>query len=243
MTLVQKEPKSIKIWTTNIKRVTIRPNGTEKQIRPDTWWQPWANTLFYASLNWNTNSEWTLSPTFNSQSWTITYPSLWSIQYAYLNSGQIIWDIWTYTTSNITLQARVSWGTAWVISTGKIYWPSWPNVWIELYFNGSSSWWWYTQNNVSWYGTTVSWSTNTRCLITFVKSWTSLALYKNWWTPQTTTCSSVFNVFDKLYIANNDRSPLSNFQIKVSNIIMEDKARTAQEISDYYNLTKWTYWL
>lgn len=35
MTLVQTEPKSIKIWTTNIKKVTIRPNGTEKQIRPE----------------------------------------------------------------------------------------------------------------------------------------------------------------------------------------------------------------
>lgn len=35
MTLVQTEPKSIKIWTTEIKRVTIRPNGQEKQIRPE----------------------------------------------------------------------------------------------------------------------------------------------------------------------------------------------------------------
>ena len=34
MTLVQTEPKSIKIWNTPIKKVTIRPNGTEKQIRP-----------------------------------------------------------------------------------------------------------------------------------------------------------------------------------------------------------------
>lgn len=34
MTLVQSEPKSIKIWTTEIKRIMMRPNGTEKQIRP-----------------------------------------------------------------------------------------------------------------------------------------------------------------------------------------------------------------
>ena len=29
----------------------------------------------------------------------------------------------------------------------------------------------------------------------------------------------------------------------MSNIIFENKARTAQEVSNYYNITKWKYWL
>lgn len=236
------EPSKIFVGDTPISKVFL----WDTQVRPSGWWgwQPWANTLFYASLNWNTNSEWTLNPTFNSQSWTITYPTTWSIQYAYLNSGKIIRDIGTYTTQDITLQARVSWETSWVISTGLTSW-SWtmPNVWMELYFNGSTSWWWYVQENISWYGTSVSWNTNTRYLITLVKSWTSLSLYKNWWTPQTTSCPNVSNVFDKFYIANNDASPISEYKIKVSNIIFEDKARTTQEVSDYYDQTKWDYWI
>lgn len=49
MTLVQTELKSMKIWTTDIKRVTIRPNGTEKQIRPA--WPSWEVSSPYTSIN------------------------------------------------------------------------------------------------------------------------------------------------------------------------------------------------
>jgi hypothetical protein len=40
-------------------------------------------------------------------------------------------------------------------------------------------------------------------------------------------------------------SPLTNFtrQGKMSELILESKDRTAQEISDYYNQTKGNYWL
>jgi len=36
-----------------LKRIMMRPNGVEKQIRPSGWgeWQPWANTLWYLNLN------------------------------------------------------------------------------------------------------------------------------------------------------------------------------------------------
>lgn len=35
MTLVETSLKSLKIWSTDIKKVTIRPNGSEVQIRPE----------------------------------------------------------------------------------------------------------------------------------------------------------------------------------------------------------------
>jgi hypothetical protein len=30
---------------------------------------------------------------------------------------------------------------------------------------------------------------------------------------------------------------------QLSNVIFEDKARTSQEVSDYYDQTKWDYWI
>lgn len=50
MTLVQSEPKSIKIWTTAIKKVMLGST----QIRP-AWWTPWANTILYYSFDGNVN--------------------------------------------------------------------------------------------------------------------------------------------------------------------------------------------
>ena len=35
-----------------LKRIMMRPNGVEKQVRPSGW-QPWANTLCYYNINSN----------------------------------------------------------------------------------------------------------------------------------------------------------------------------------------------
>lgn len=229
--------------------VYIYQSWTEKELQnayigeyPERW-QPWVNTLFYASLNWNTNSEWTLNPTFNSQSWTITYPTTWNIQYAYLNSWKMVWDIWTPPTNTITFQTWVSWETAWCIAVWAISWGNNPhNVGIQLYFSWNQRAV-YTQNNTSWYGLWDSSNANTWYLITWVKDGTTLTLYKNWASIWSVACASSFNQHTNLYIANNGASPISNVSMRVSDIILEDKARTAQEVADYYNLTKSNYWL
>jgi hypothetical protein len=38
-----------------LKRIMMRPNGVEKQVRPTSGWKPWANTIAYYPLEINTN--------------------------------------------------------------------------------------------------------------------------------------------------------------------------------------------
>jgi hypothetical protein len=52
MSLVQTELKKLYIWNTTIKKVTIRPNWVEKQIRP-VWWLPSAyQEVEYIQSSW-----------------------------------------------------------------------------------------------------------------------------------------------------------------------------------------------
>ena len=204
-------------------------------------WKPWANTLFYASLNWNYNSEWTLNPSYNTSSW-VTYPSLWNIQYAYVNSGQMVWNIWTPPTNNITFQARVNWISEWVVAVWATTWGAGDSTWIELYFSWTQRAV-YTQNSSTWYGTTSNSNTNTWYLVTWVKNWTTLSLYKNWTLIWSVTCASSFNPKTNIIIANNSVKPVSNTSMRVSKIIFENIAWTQAQIQDYYNQTKSNYWL
>lgn len=64
-------------WPTKeIKRVTIRPNGTEKQIRP-AWWTPWANTTLYLPLNWD------ITDPYNQ----VTYNWVWTSSFDTWSTG------------------------------------------------------------------------------------------------------------------------------------------------------------
>lgn len=59
-----------------LKRIMIRPQGVERQIRPSGWWgwQPWANTLAYYQFNDDlTDSSWN----WNNFSWTPYWYDTW----------------------------------------------------------------------------------------------------------------------------------------------------------------------
>jgi len=204
-------------------------------------WKPWSNTLFYASLNWNTNSEWTLNPTFNTSSW-VTYPTIWNIQYAYVNNGKMVWDIWTPPTNTITFQAWVNWISEWVVAVWATNWGVSDSTWIELYFSWTQRAV-YTLDNGTWYGTASNSSANTWYLVSWVKNWTTLSLYKNWALIWSVACASSFYQKTNIIIANNSVKPVSNTSMRVSNIILEDKAWSAHEVLSYYNQTKSNYWL
>lgn len=247
MTLVQTEPKSIKIWTTAIKKVTIRPNGTEKQIRPVGWgwWQPWANTIAYLKLEADTNDS---SGNWNNGTPTnITYtqPSGVSKNVAVLN-----WSWW-----KIDFSSSLVTGWTFTISLW-VYWNmiadgTWLNM---IMWNAKSdAVWYYTDrywtrlrsfiNSTASVETTNLYSQYQWFLYTFSYSNWTMKWYKNasliWTATKTLSSSDTRNFFIWYRAYSSDRY----WNWYISDFIVESKVRTAQEITDYYDLTKWDYWI
>ena len=95
------------------------------------------------------------------------------------------------------------------------------------------------------WGMSYSMSANTWYLVTFTRSWTSTALYINgsliWtWTGDKTW---THNIRFKLNNAGDTSSSTYSNNAYWSELIWESKVRTADEITNYYNQTKWNYGL
>lgn len=203
------------------------------------WWQPWANTIAWYPLNstytdtdqsWNWN-DWTTT-------WTITYNTL-SAKFSsgnYIDIPTII-PYWSnpYTISVWYNTADSSWhqnvvycqvgqgvnntaSALFVYQWHLYYWASW----------------------VDWDITSATISNNTWYNIVITYNGTSLWCYLNNTSKGTTnrTISSAAPDFASIW-----RSPSEPCIWNISNLIIEDRVRTAQEISDYYDLTKWDYWI
>jgi hypothetical protein len=79
---------------------------------------------------------------------------------------------------------------------------------------------------------TYTWSADTA---NNVKIYVDSSLVKQWQRWGTTTANMIGYVWN--YNTND------NLKWYLSQFILEDKTRTAQEIADYYNQTKWNYWI
>lgn len=248
MTLVQTEPKSIKIWSTAVKRVTMWPNGTEKQIRPG-WWQPWANTVAYYPLDTNFNDfSWNWY-NLSKGSWTFITTLSWvgcasfngEQNQAYAaNSSVPAWNTnsalaWVYCTRGNYTQQWVlcsgsnsdTWEIRWMgVVQNKAYvtdWKTFDAPWTSDIYNG-----WhlicFTRTSGQWIKLYVDGSLETTSTVLGNRSATWLTIWaKSVWWP---------------YL--NHTEP---FKWYISNVIFENKIRTATEILDYYNNTKSNYWL
>lgn len=241
---------NLRWWAySNIKRVTIRPSGTEKQIRPATR-NPWANTIAYypltassttTDMSWNSN---TLTPTWGITFWTYGWISCCSIN-SWMLSASISYswphteNIRYYETSAPTQDSATiiglvrswapnNWHSSWVLR-GRTR-PSSSNGLIAILNDNAahSSPPFTVQQNV-WYN------------ICYTYNGSTAILYVNWnlssqvsYSWSVTYWNLVISRYDQY-----DRSP--NWYL--SEAIFENKVRTAQEVSDYYNLTKSKYWL
>lgn len=228
--------------------VLVQKELKNAYIGEKPWWKPWANTLLYypltenladASGHWNT---WTMT-------WTCSFNSSTGIHVTWKSSNYVTWmSIWVNARNTFTLNV----------------WCKYDSVasWVQTLWGNSSN----TQNYqamkeelVSWDGLYIwcsVWSTNvwgkvgeTSVATTFhnicvIANWTTYKFYFNGvLKKQTTNSGSVNNYwtmnlwYDNYYTSGR----AANGYIK--DYIVESVARTEQEVLDYYNWTKWDYWL
>ena len=209
-------------------------------------WTPWADTIAYwtfddqsttqmTDVTWNWNNiplvSWSTAPTYTLLDWTDYYATFSNNRF---NSSSLpsAWSSFSC----------VFWVK--IADTSKMYlvaiWINSPNVAVIYWFNS-----WqielYSYINPTTYRTTIKSSTpqNTWMCIWFVRHTNSVDTYYNW---------QLVNSGVTWWSSNNDWAYFwwsSNERLKWSqnNIILESRLWTAQDMADYYNLTKSNYWL
>lgn len=213
-------------------------------------WQPWANTVAYYpldatnqlnDLSWN---GYTLTSnagyTFWTYQWVSCVSMTWDSNNSHLSSSTVpVWN--TRTALARVYCTRANYGPQWVVCT-------WNNYAYNIV------WMWVKQNKgyvTDWKTADTSWTTNIvnawhLITLTWV-SWNWIKLYVDGvleatsptYTRDTWTW---FTIGSKTYTSN--LSAWSEpYQGYISEVIFEDKERTAQEASDYYNQTKTKYWI
>ena len=200
-------------------------------------WEPWDNTLAYyplssdfndASWNWyNLTNTWA---TITTKAWVDCAYYNWS-SYS-TNSSVPNWtsrtlSAWVYIETNKSSNMGVicTWDTDWSF------------VWLWIY-----SWKWYitdrwTHDQV-WTISVLNWW---HLITATISNWSNMILYTDWVQNASYTFSR--GAWNSITIGARTWSWTEKLTWYVSNVIVEDKARTADEITAYYNLTKSNYWL
>lgn len=215
MTLEQKSPKAIYIG-----RV---------QILPTPPFTPWPNTLGYRPLKSNLND-------YSGNHFDLTLNTWASVSY---NSSTNMAEI----TGQVGYYAWALLPRSWDFT---IWFWCYPSSWNSI--GDKDSWWplWYMCNmpwDYKWNfaigsykrlgsTTTVAWP----CHIMITRSGSLFTLYINWQVDATMTQSGAIS-------SNSYAFYIDNWQNWISDVIMEGIARTATEVTDYYNNSKSEYGL
>jgi hypothetical protein len=225
-----------------LKRIMMRPNGVEKQIRPKWEWQPWANTVAYYPLDADFNDASWNSRNLTNTNATIT--TLNGVDCAYYNGSS--YSTYTWATLPRTARTMSVWANGAAINDGVIvdikkYNEN--NAWaLATIFYGNSV----LVADLSGVDAGLPCQANTWYHVVATQEWNTVKIYVNWnlvWTesnrpdystrtPNGWALWSQFNGFHN-----------SALNWHLSKVILEDKVRTAQEIADYYDQTKWDYWI
>lgn len=217
----------------------------EKQVRHTTspWWQPWANTVAYYKFDWDLNDNSGNSYNLSIANWTPTYwTTTGGAKYihfpsqSYTNNITIPYSLSAYTI-NVWLKYDSTNKTIMDFQT-RINWWNWNRL---QYASSTSIACWTTVTNLdlsNWINLVVV-NDNYSCTayVNWVQTTTnSLGTYTDTSAPYFRLNTVGYGGSTSVYTNNAG----SNY---VSELITEDRVRTAQEIADYYNQTKWSYWL
>lgn len=212
----------------------------DKLVRP-AWWQPWANTYMYwelvsnandtswnnrngtvnGTVTWNNwavfNWSWQVSSPINSMPSNFTI-SCWTNKTQSSTSEQVLFAKWWsyYETDRFGMYYNNSWNLYVRQATASLNW-----TWLLVWNFGYNTW-----NNV-----------------VFTKTWTTITVYANG------TQTNQFNYYSWGEVNNTYlgiwwwTSSQRNFSGTIKDFIVENKTRTADEVSKYYNWTKSNYGL
>lgn len=233
--------KNIYVWTNH-----VRPSG----------WQPWANTIAYYKFEWDAN-DYSWNGHNLTASWNVSYvTNSWaSKEVVYLNgssSSNTTWFVSADFSQQLTPSTFVMWykavnnggsnplmvifvqmykNTNAYARTGVITARSSDNFTIRAYrdfvFNSwvqPDFWWWW------------------HCVVVTVWEWNA-KLYLDWeYKNGTTYTTADITETTRIYIWKNDDTGFG-YKWWISDTIIENKSRTAQEVADYYDQTKSNYWI
>ena len=209
-------------------------------------WTPWSNTIAYYPLNWNANDEsWNGN---NGTASNITWDSWWDNGCAYFNWNSYInipaltntttrtYSFWVKCASNASGDFLFTWDNSdknltFMVSSWKIntqMWKSWiwsPTRWITNNYSNATVW------DNTWHHIVVT--VNGGTYTTYIDGVQDNVCNWSYWT----TPISV----NRMWMHPNWSS--DKYTGYIDNMIIESKARTAQEVADYYNLIKYNYWL
>jgi hypothetical protein len=200
--------------------------------------QPWDNTMGYYPLNTDFNDASWNSRNLTNTNATITTLGWVSCAYYWGNAYS------TYTGYSLTRAARTT--SVWMN-------PSDLTDWVILqvsYYNQSP----YGSMTTAVRGGDImiadnnsisidySWSIGTRYNVIWTQEWNTMKMYVNWTLIWTKTRPSNTPNWWSLW-AQNRSWYVAKYVGYISEAILENTVWTAQEIADYYNLTKWNYWI
>ena len=208
------------------------------------WWKPWANTVAYYPLEWDT-----LDYSWNNRNWTnsnVTF-SNWV---AYFNGSNamvtIAHDSWNKIQNNMTI-------CAWFKSedlNGTVVWKfqsnptSTQNMYYRMWLIDWKAYWWFC-NWSDWniypsYGDRVYVNIDEWHLLTLTNNWTTKTLYVDKiQAAQSTAGNTATNSNIPLTIWNMTYYNIqSRFKWNIKSVILEDKTWSLADISDYYDNNK-----
>ena len=226
------------------------------QVRPTLWpREPWANTVAYYPL--------TSATTVNNQvSWGTNLTSS-NIVFGianWVNCATISWNTDDYHNADKLLYWNITWLPTWASPRTFSRWVYQSNAAASL--DACYLWQWQTSNNkgillaqwidangdifISQYWSSSSsaspiiWQRHHNVLVydgsKFVYYVNTVATIT--WTYTINTWSNKFSIWWA-----TENGAWSSFNGSFSDLIIENKAWTSQDVADYYNLTKWNYWL
>ena len=242
--------------------MTLREHSLKNIYIGEYGWKPWANTLAYYPLetdtkdySWNGRDGTNNWVTFSNWLWVFngsSYVSLWTWSWTNIQTNMTIsvwfkWN-WNWSKDNAVLGKSEYYATstsncyyAITIHEGERYLSWWYYCWSDynlhpMNFRNTGGWsptiWPVAQAN-KWYNVVITNDGNTK------KAYVDGVLYATENVLSTTSTVSIDTRIGSFVRYNYD----SFFNWNISAVIFEDKARTAEQVANYYNQTKWNYWL
>ena len=197
---------------------------------------PWANTVAYypltstTTVNDQSGNNYNLTNTGSVTFWTYKWVNCASFSGSNFLKYSLSYDKRAVTFSWWGYYIRKNTNNEWFVR----WWPNF-SAWIDNGSNRLNFWW------ISW--PILTSDSNWGHIVTTYDGGTTAKLYYNWVLQGTNTSLSP-QTWWWFTIGNaNINSTTDYWKWWISEVIVENKVRTDQEIADYYNQTKSDYWI